>query len=444
MEGEDDEEEGLESIQVGERRYLTSITDVLERQLRDAQLNIRNLEARLAEYERQLADPAALRQLLRRAEKREGGGASVESPRASRTPSYSPKSQKNSPVPLEGHAALEATRALENELEEETMSPSVLRVTFQDSKPSSSENALQKSGTVSSGVMVNGRIGEAAPGATYSPPHSPSQGNSVAGGSPSSEETSKKHLSVWSAFFENASKAKLSGGGAGALGVQRGGDELSTLALFQAISVGSLPSIDNLLILGASCTTLFSSSSQLLPYPHLKSVDGNAEKAAEFVTLDSMLGFSLTALHVAAAAGRLDVLEILGDAALMEREESSGKTFGAKEEFDDALWPSTPRAPSVGALDVRDEQGASPLMIAASLALFHWSCGGDGEAYSKCVLHILGSAADASLSTSTLSGITLGHITRGLEQLDNSSSKRLAAALYEYSELTWTNSPQVK
>jgi len=207
-----------------------------------------------------------------------------------------------------------------------------------------------------------------------------------------------------------------------------------------------MPSVEKLLILGASCTTVFSCTASLLPYPLLKLVGGlgDGEGARISVSLGSMAGFSLTALHVAAASGRVEMFEILGDAALMERETGEAGfgsgLFNAGEGKDggDALWPSTPQVPQVPrieALDVRDEQGASPLLIAAALALHHWSEGGEGGAYSQCALHILGSAADASASSCTLTGVSLGHVIEGLENLKkNSAALQFAETLNEYSD----------
>ena len=208
----------------------------------------------------------------------------------------------------------------------------------------------------------------------------------------------------------------------------------SSLSLLQAVSLGDLPACEQLLLLGASCTLPILCPSALHPYPLLSLVEGGSRV---LITLAPCTGLRLSALHMAAATGSLGALEVMGDAALMEREggeEAAAAAAAAASGLgEEAGW---------GALDGGDGQGAWPLLISAALALYYSAAQPPSEAaaaaaraHAACARHLLGSAAECSMGRRTGEGVGLEVVRQGLLSLQGcQGALELAEMLLEYAQ----------
>jgi hypothetical protein len=80
-------------------------------------------------------------------------------------------------------------------------------------------------------------------------------------------------------------------------------------------------------------------------------------------------------------------------------------------------------------IDAGDEQGASPLMIAASCALaaFEFEGGEDAKGHNDCISFLLGSAA-AVRGIETVTGVALQHIVQAIREVASGSDRGSANA----------------
>ena len=366
--------------------------------LAQAQQYIELLEERVAELERQLRDPAALRRHLEDAE----GRAAEEGSRGG-----------------EVGGALELQQAWEMGGQQAEGGaagvPAATPLVHKVSLLAEEEGA----GSEEEEVLAEGE-----------------------GSSPSA-----RTMSIWTTFFENAVRFKAErgegggggGGGSGGSGgsAGNGGKPAATLSLLQAVSLGDLPAVEQLLLLGASCTQLVQCPTFLHPYPHIFPLEEGAGGAGVRVALEPCTGLALSALHLAAACGSLGALEQLGDAALMEREAGGGESGGGG-----GGGGGSSAREEAGALDGGDARGQWPLLISAALAL-HFAgvmppsaeAALAAAAHAACAIHLLGSAADCSLARRSREGASLAMVRAGLLGLGEratAQSAELADKLSEY------------
>lgn len=204
----------------------------------------------------------------------------------------------------------------------------------------------------------------------YSLPDNDTVGN---GGGGSGLEP--RTLAVWESFFHAA--ARGSGNANDQLEVS--GGPSATIALAQAVCMRNLAAVDRLLLAGAPPNKLlFFPAGTAVEYPLLALEDGCA-----VVSMGTSAGLNITAMHAAAAVGDAGILAKLCESQMPGDDEAS-----------------------LG-LDSRDEQGATPLLIAASCALSRAHNAEESGGFNDCVAYLLGSAADTVGVTVTGVGLRL-------------------------------------
>ena len=413
----------------------------------EAQAYIARLEERVDLLEQQLRDPAALRRLLAAAEGRLGQGAGGSALRVTlarpwQQPSAEDQALEKAELALAGGGGGGSGGSSSSSSSSSSeLSGTAERVDADAAAPSSAAAAppAQEAGLAAHTVALHegGDAGSGAQASALSSP--PSPGGSGSG----SDSPSARTLSIWTAFFENAARFRASGGGAEALSepppaAASAGPERSpaALSLMQALALRDLAAVERLLLLGAPCTLCLPCPAPLLPaYPPL-TLDsgggggGGGGSGGVVIALAPCAGLRVSALHVAAASGSLGALELLGDAALMERE-AGGEGEGEGE--------------GQGALDGSDGRGAWPLLLCAALALHHAAqqpaseaSAAAARAHAACARHLLGAAADCSLTRRTAEGVSLREVLRGLAAVGQGQGqgalecRQLAALLGEY------------
>jgi hypothetical protein len=148
------------------------------------------------------------------------------------------------------------------------------------------------------------------------------------------------------------------------------------------------------------------------------------------IALAPCAGVRLSALHVAAATGRLGARALRGAAALL----AGGGGGGGEGEGE-----------GEGALDGGDGRGAWPLLICAAMALHFAAAAPASEAsaaaaraHAACARHLLGAAAECRLARRTAEGVSLREVRLGLAALGQGQGQgaaecgELAAMLGEY------------
>ena len=219
-------------------------------------------------------------------------------------------------------------------------------------------------------------------------------------------------LAVWERFFQVLGAQRSGGGGdaAAALAAAAGDtptspDSLQSL-LSRATAAGDLDAVSHLLLAGASPSALSSPPSAIddVPYPLAAMRNGGKDTTSPLllsVAMGSCTGFRLSPLHIAAARGDVRVLALLADEAASE-------------------------APG---LEVRDEQEATPLLV-AGLCLLGGAAAEWGEVvpdHLACVQFLIESAADPRATSCT--GAALRDVVTALIARGGGASDALAALL---------------
>lgn len=208
-----------------------------------------------------------------------------------------------------------------------------------------------------------------------------------------------RSMAIWGRFFEAAARRAT---GSHAVGELEVSGSSAPIALAQAVAHRNSGSIERLLLSGASAAAKASlPDSTIQAYPLIALLNGVAT-----VTIGPVAGLRLTPLHIAAALGDVSILSQLVDGLDNETTDTEAN------------------------IDARDEQGASPLMIAASCALaaFEFEGGEDAKGHNDCISFLLGSAA-AVRGIETVTGVALQHIVQAIREVASRSSSGAANAL---------------